>query len=79
VSEEGHLDFFYANAGVIDRAPKKSSPGERTKQIDDQMVLEQAKRSVRRMQDIGSEEFMEVIRINTLRQDMAIRLTPVAI
>lgn len=56
INEEGHLDFFFANAGVT------MSPQFRTGDMETQL-----KGGARRMTEISEEEFAEVMRINALR------------
>ena len=56
VNEEGHLDFFFANAGFT-MLPK-------FRQGD---VQDQLKGGARRLVDVPEEEFTEVMRINALR------------
>jgi NAD(P)-dependent dehydrogenase (short-subunit alcohol dehydrogenase family) len=56
LQEEGHLDFFFANAGVS-MAPKK-------RPVD---LQEHIMNGARRLIDIPDEEFAEIMRINALR------------
>lgn len=56
INDEGHLDFFFANAGVS-MAPKK-----RPEDMQEHIV-----NGARRMLEIPDEEFAEVMRINALR------------
>lgn len=56
ISEEGQLDFFFANAGVT------MLPQFRTGSVESQI-----QGSLRRLTDISEEEFTEVMRINALR------------
>lgn len=56
IKEEGQLDFFFANAGVT------MLPQFRTGDMKTQL-----EGGARRMTEISSEEFAEVMRINALR------------
>jgi len=56
VNEEGHLDFFFANAGVT-MLPKFRQGG----------IQDQLQGGARRLIDVPEEEFTEVMRINALR------------
>ena len=61
LAEESHLDFFFANAGVvcprIDHAP-----------LDEQeRLVHDIKRASRASAEIGPGEFVEIMRINALR------------
>lgn len=56
IQDEGHLDFFFANAGVS-MAPKKR-PAD---------MQEHIQNGARRLVEIPDEEFAEVMRINALR------------
>lgn len=56
INEEGHLDFFFANAGIT------MLPQFRTGDMESQL-----RGGARRMTEISEEEFAEVMRINALR------------
>lgn len=60
IQEEGHLDVFFANAGIIQRSPKRGGGG-------GDEIVEELKATGRNMGGIEDTEFMEVLRINTLR------------
>jgi NAD(P)-dependent dehydrogenase (short-subunit alcohol dehydrogenase family) len=60
IHEEGHLDVFFANAGIIQRPPKRVAGG-------GDEIVEELKATGRNMGGIEDTEFMEVLRINTLR------------
>jgi len=60
MNEEGHLDFFFANAGIAqlpEMLGSASSEDEKMAGVVDGMVRTSAK--------IGAEEFVEVMRIIT--------------
>jgi NAD(P)-dependent dehydrogenase (short-subunit alcohol dehydrogenase family) len=56
VREEGHLDFFFANAGITMLAKYRQG------NVEDQL-----RGGARRLKDVPEEEFAEVMRINALR------------
>lgn len=56
LADEGHLDFFFANAGVT------MLPQFRTGDMQTQI-----QGVSRRLRDVSEEEFAEVMRINALR------------
>jgi NAD(P)-dependent dehydrogenase (short-subunit alcohol dehydrogenase family) len=56
LAEEGHLDFFFANAGISQLRPK-----------GDVHSLEMLQRLTRTAVDIPEEEYTEIMRINALR------------
>ncbi|ORY33403.1 hypothetical protein BCR39DRAFT_519852 [Naematelia encephala] len=65
LAEEGHLDFFFANAGVSQIRPRQEAKGE-------EMIAE-LKRTVRLMTHIPEDEFNEVMRINALGVFIALK------
>ncbi|GFZ48747.1 hypothetical protein JCM24511_06496 [Saitozyma sp. JCM 24511] len=60
IQEEGHLDVFFANAGIIQRPPKRVGGG-------GDEIAEELRATGRNMGGIEDTEFMEVLRVNTLR------------
>lgn len=52
------MDFFFANAGISQPRPPAGEEGG---------VLGDLKRVTRKIEEIGDDEYMEVMRINALR------------
>jgi NAD(P)-dependent dehydrogenase (short-subunit alcohol dehydrogenase family) len=67
LEEEGHLDVFFANAGIsqLRPIPRDESSGTEDDQVDP--LVNELRLHARTMDAIGAEEFMEVMRINALR------------
>ncbi|OCF44615.1 2,4-dienoyl-CoA reductase [Kwoniella heveanensis CBS 569] len=75
LSEEGHLDFFFANAGISQIKPKGHQ--QVTEKGGQESIASEAladlKRTVRPVTQIQEEEFNEVMRINALSVFIAIK------
>jgi NAD(P)-dependent dehydrogenase (short-subunit alcohol dehydrogenase family) len=61
IKEEGHLDFFFANAGIVAGKPKLS------KEENEASLQTEIQHGLRRVQEIPGDEFMEVMRVNALK------------
>lgn len=59
LEEEGHLDFFFANAGV--------NVLRRAERLSKEKMIDELKSVVRPATDISEEEYSEIMRINALR------------
>ena len=59
MDEEGRLDFFFSNAGISQVKPKGF---ENAKNPVEQLMM-----LARGTADISAEEYMETIRVNSLR------------
>ena len=57
MSDEGHLDFFFANAGISQVRGKAS----------ENTGMDALKRLTRLAAEISDEEYMEIMRVNALR------------
>ncbi|KAK4685711.1 hypothetical protein P7C73_g4435, partial [Tremellales sp. Uapishka_1] len=73
LQEEGHLDFFFANAGIV--APplakaESSSAGDN--------ILRDLQYAARNVDQIPGEEFVEVMRVNALSAFLAVKYASVA-
>ncbi|WWC91683.1 uncharacterized protein L201_006629 [Kwoniella dendrophila CBS 6074] len=66
IKENGHLDFFFANAGISQLRPRNTSP-------DVNKALGDLKALIRPVGEIEETEFSEIMRINALGVFVAIK------
>lgn len=59
IKEEGHLDFFFANAGVIGERIEVDASGRPTK-------LGPSSQVVTRLPELAEEDFMATMKVNAL-------------
>ncbi|WWC72001.1 uncharacterized protein I206_105960 [Kwoniella pini CBS 10737] len=66
ISEDGHLDFFFANAGISQIRPRNTK-------MDVNKAIGDLKSLARNVEEIDEKEFEEVMRINALGVFVAIK------
>ncbi|WWD19604.1 hypothetical protein CI109_104066 [Kwoniella shandongensis] len=74
LEEEGHLDFFFANAGISQLRPRIKDDGEKgmMKALGDLKAL------IRPVAEVAEDEFNEIMRINALGVFIAIKYASTA-